>query len=97
MIGNYSWFLSFTKIKNDGEVLFGDNSKGKIIGIGNIGKYSFTFIENVCLKYDLLNISQLFDKSYKVVFDKIICVIESPCDDKVLFIGKNVLIYTPLI
>ncbi|KAH9680653.1 Integrase catalytic domain-containing protein [Citrus sinensis] len=37
MIGNYSWFSSFTKIENGGDVSFGDNSKGKIIGIGNVG------------------------------------------------------------
>ncbi|KAH9688106.1 Integrase catalytic domain-containing protein [Citrus sinensis] len=36
MTGNYSWFSSFTKIENGGDVSFGDNSKGKIIGIGNV-------------------------------------------------------------
>ena len=29
MTGNYAWFLSFTKIKNGGDVSFGDNSKGE--------------------------------------------------------------------
>ncbi|KAH9743236.1 hypothetical protein KPL70_003240 [Citrus sinensis] len=36
MTGNYSWFSSFTKIENGGDVSFGDNSKGKIIRIGNV-------------------------------------------------------------
>ncbi|KAH9762999.1 hypothetical protein KPL70_001024 [Citrus sinensis] len=36
MTGNYSWFSSFTKIENGGDVSFGDNSKRKIIGIGNV-------------------------------------------------------------
>ncbi|KAL9426286.1 hypothetical protein AB3S75_033127 [Citrus x aurantiifolia] len=36
MAGNYSWFSSFTKIENGGDVSFGNNSKGKIIGIGNV-------------------------------------------------------------
>ncbi|KAK9217771.1 hypothetical protein WN943_006399 [Citrus x changshan-huyou] len=36
MTRNYSWFSSFTKIENGGDVSFGDNSKGKIIGIGNV-------------------------------------------------------------
>ncbi|KAH9723261.1 Integrase catalytic domain-containing protein [Citrus sinensis] len=36
MTGNYSWFSSFTKIENGGDVSFGDNSKGKIIEIGNV-------------------------------------------------------------
>ncbi|KAH9751651.1 Integrase catalytic domain-containing protein [Citrus sinensis] len=46
MTGNYAWFSSFTKIENGGDVSFGDNSKGKIIGIGNVGKVSSTLIEN---------------------------------------------------
>ena len=40
MTGNYTWFSSFTKIENGGDVFFGDNSKGKILGIGNVGKVS---------------------------------------------------------
>ncbi|KAH9696622.1 hypothetical protein KPL71_023234 [Citrus sinensis] len=47
MTGNYAWFSSFTKIENGGDVSFGDNSKGKILGIGNVGKVSSTLIENV--------------------------------------------------
>ena len=80
MTGNYSWFSSFTKIENSGDVSFGDNPKGKIIGIDNIGKESSTLIENVCLvenlKHNLLSISQLCDKGYRVIFDKSKCVIE---------------------
>ena len=76
---NYAWFSSFTKIKNGGDASFGDNSKGNILGIGNVGKVSSTLIENVCvvgnLKHNLISISQLCDKGYKVVFDKFRCVI----------------------
>ncbi|KAH9705479.1 hypothetical protein KPL70_011888 [Citrus sinensis] len=46
MTGNYAWFSSFSKIKNSGDVSFGDNSKEKILGIGNVGKISSTLIEN---------------------------------------------------
>ncbi|KAH9780087.1 Integrase catalytic domain-containing protein [Citrus sinensis] len=46
MTGNYAWFSSFTKIENGGDVSFGDNSKGKILGIRNVGKVSSTLIEN---------------------------------------------------
>ncbi|KAH9744129.1 hypothetical protein KPL70_003555 [Citrus sinensis] len=35
MTENYAWFSSFTKIKNGGDVFFGDNSKGKILEIGD--------------------------------------------------------------
>ncbi|KAH9792991.1 Integrase catalytic domain-containing protein [Citrus sinensis] len=48
MTGNYSWFSSFTKIENGGDVSFGDNSKGKIIGIGNVG-YRVIFDESKCV------------------------------------------------
>ena len=72
MTGNYSWFSSFTKIENGRDVSFGDNSKGRIIGIGNVGNVSSTLIENVCLvenlKHNLLSISQLCDKGYRVIF-----------------------------
>ncbi|KAH9716423.1 hypothetical protein KPL71_021459 [Citrus sinensis] len=47
MTGNYAWFSSFTKIENGGDVSFGDNSKGKILGIRNVGKVSSTLIENI--------------------------------------------------
>ncbi|KAH9779804.1 Integrase catalytic domain-containing protein [Citrus sinensis] len=99
MTGNYSWFSSFTKIENGGDVSFGDNSRGKIIGIGNVGNVSSTLIENVCLvenlKHNLLSISQLCDKGYRVIFDESKCVIENACDGKVLFVGNRcVNVYT---
>ncbi|KAH9762966.1 hypothetical protein KPL70_001008 [Citrus sinensis] len=53
MTGNYAWFSSFTKIENGGDVSFGDNSKGKILGIGNVGKISSTLIENVLIRPNL--------------------------------------------
>lgn len=57
------------------------NSKGNIIGVGNVGKNYCTTIENVCLvdnlKHNLFSISQLCDKSSKVIFDKSKWVIEN--------------------
>ncbi|KAH9705964.1 hypothetical protein KPL70_012065 [Citrus sinensis] len=99
MTENYSWFSSFTKIENGGDVSFGDNSKRKIIGIGNVGNVSSTLIENVCLvenlKHNLLSISQLCDKGYRVIFDESKCVIENACAGKVLFVGNRcVNVYT---
>ncbi|KAH9699792.1 Integrase catalytic domain-containing protein [Citrus sinensis] len=93
MIGNYTWFSSFTKIENGGDVSFGDNSKGKILGIRNAGKVYSTLIENVYLvenlKHNLISISQLCNKGYKVIFDKFSCVIENSCDGKILFVGNR--------
>ena len=56
-------------------------------------------IENVCLvenlKHNLLSISQLCDKGYRVIFDESKCVIENACDGKVLFVGNRcVNVYT---
>ena len=80
--------------KDGGFVTFGDNSKGKIIGIGNVGKEPFPIIENVLLvdrlKHNLLSISQLCDKRNKVIFNKDICKIENTKDNKILFIGQRV-------
>ena len=51
---------------------FGDNGKGRIIGYGSIGNNSSSLIENVLLvdglKHNLLSISQLCDKDFKVIF-----------------------------
>ena len=70
MTGNYAWFSSFTKIENGGEISFEDNSKEKILGIGNVGKVFPTLIENVCLvenlKHNLISISQFVTKVIKL-------------------------------
>ena len=60
MTGDFSKFSTFTK-KDGGFVTFGDNAKGKIIGIGNVDNSPTPIIENVLLvdnlKYNLLSIS----------------------------------------
>jgi hypothetical protein len=65
MTGDTSLLSSITKI-NRGKVISGDNSKGKIIKVDNIGDKSSPSIEKVflvnSLKYNLLSISQLCDK-----------------------------------
>ncbi|XP_057496707.1 uncharacterized protein LOC130781518, partial [Actinidia eriantha] len=93
MTGDKSMFASLNP-KDGGFVTFGDNSKGKIIGIGNVGKEPSHIIENVLLvdglKHNLLSISQLCDKGNKVIFDKNMCTIENIKDDKTLFIGQRI-------
>ena len=53
-------FATLSKQKG-GHVTFGDNSKGKIIGVSNIGGNPSPLIENIFLvdkfKYNLLSIS----------------------------------------
>ena len=55
---------------------FGDNGKGRIIGHGSIGNNSSSLIENVLLvdglKHNLLSISQLCDKGFKVILNLLI-------------------------
>ena len=64
----------FTHIssKNSGHVTYGDNNKGKILGIEKIDTNPSTSIENVILvdglKHSLLSVSQLCDKGYLVSF-----------------------------
>ncbi|KAH9792992.1 Integrase catalytic domain-containing protein [Citrus sinensis] len=53
MTGNYSWFSSFTKIENGGDVSFGDNSKGKIIGIGNVVNTACYVLNRVLIRPNL--------------------------------------------
>jgi len=58
-------------------VTYGDNNKGKIVGVGKIGTNPSTFIKNVLLidglKHSLLSIYQLCDKGLLVSFDSHIC------------------------
>ena len=53
MTESYTWLSSFTMIENGGDVSFGDNSKEKILRIGNVDKVSSTLIENICLVENL--------------------------------------------
>src|SRR5438270_11573220 len=69
--------LSSLQHKDGGLVTFGDNNQCKVIGVGNVGQGKNPLIENVLLvdglTHNLLSISQLCDKGYKVLFDKNAC------------------------
>ena len=84
------------EMKDGGFVTFGDNTRGKIIGIGTIGDEKVN-ISNVLLvdglKHNLLSISQLCDKGYFVKFEASHCSILDPSTNEVAFMGfrsKNV-------
>jgi hypothetical protein len=66
------------KMKEGGNVKFGGNQSGKIIGTGTIGNSS-TSINNVWLvdglEQNLLSISQFYDNGYDVLFEKANCTI----------------------
>ncbi|VFQ77257.1 unnamed protein product [Cuscuta campestris] len=65
MIGDASKFRSLEYFKG-GNVVFGDNNKGRIIGSGTVGKDNATTVQNILLveglKHNLLSISQLCDR-----------------------------------
>jgi len=90
MTGDVSKFTTISP-KKSGHVTYGDNNKGKIIGVGKIGTSSSTPIENVLLvkglKHSLLSVSQLCDKGYKVSFDSEKCVIKHEHDKDIEHIG----------
>jgi hypothetical protein len=90
MIKDDIFFSSITKI-NGGKVIFVDNLKGKIIGVGNIGCKSSPLMEKMflvnSLKHNLLSISQLCDKGYIIMFDHVCCLILK--NDKVIFVGNR--------
>ncbi|RVW95596.1 hypothetical protein CK203_039084 [Vitis vinifera] len=92
MTGDESKFAFLTKRKG-GYVTFGDNSKGRIIGQGNIGNGTSSLIESVLLvdglKHNLLSTSQLCDKGFKVIFEASHCIIKDIQNDKTIFMGHK--------
>jgi len=81
MTGDKSNFVSIT-FKQEGHVTYGDNNKGRILGRGPIGDKSILIIHDVLYvegpKHNLLNISQLYDKGYQVIFKTNSCEICLP-------------------
>ena len=92
MTGDASRFISIS-LKQDGQVTYGDNNKGKILGKGTIGNASSFVIHDVLyvegLKHNLLNISQQCDRGYQVTFRTNSCEIRLPNSKDVLLIGKR--------
>ena len=92
MTGDISLFFDFVA-KKKGFVTYGDNNKGAILGKGSVGNPSSTTISDVLLveglKHNLISISQLCDKGYKVSFSKDCCLIENS-DKELVFKGLRV-------
>ena len=79
-------------LREGGYVTFGDNNKGRSMGEGNMGNQHKTQIKNVLyvdgLKHNLLSISQLCDKGFKIEFNKNWCLICEAKTDEVVHIGN---------
>jgi hypothetical protein len=74
MIENKKWFSSLTPLSHKEYVTFGDDKKGKMLGIGvlNVNDY-FTFNDVALmdrLRCNLLSVSQLCDADLSVLFRK---------------------------
>jgi len=92
MRGEKSMFLTLT-MKEGGNVKFGGNQSGKIIGIGNIGNSSIS-INNVWfvdgLEHNLLSISQFCGNGYNVMFGKTNCTVINNDDNSIVFKEKRI-------
>ena len=92
MTGDKEQFITLED-KRGGVVTFGDNGKGQIMGFGKIQITPSTFIENVLyvdgLKYNLISISQLCNKGFKVSFEASICTVSNPIDNSIIFVGNR--------
>ena len=88
-------FATLSRYHEGDTVTFGDDSNGKIISISYIKIGSFPLIENVVLvkglKYNLLSISQLCDRDFKINFDDFSCdILDKKTNACVLFrFSKN--------
>lgn len=93
MTGDYTKFTSL-KLKSKGYVTYGDNNRGKILGIGKIGASPFTTIDDVLyvegLKHNLISISQLCDKGFRVNFIKEKCIIENEASPEEKLVGNRI-------
>ena len=97
MTRDESKFAFLTKRKG-GYVTFGYNSKGRIIGQGNIGNGTSSLIESVLLvdglKHNLLSIIQLCDKGFKVIFEASHYIIKDIKNDKPSSWAIDVIMFT---
>lgn len=79
MTGEEQKLLSLTPLKR-GIVSFENGKKGTVIGIEKIGRTEAKASEEVYhvdgLKYNLLSISQLYDKGSKVTFTSVGCKVK---------------------
>ncbi|CAN0838933.1 Retrovirus-related Pol polyprotein from transposon TNT 1-94 [Linum grandiflorum] len=85
--------FSKLELHKGGKVTFGDNTKGRILGQGSIGKSPDPVFLNVLLvenlKHNLLSISQFCDSSNKVIFEQNHCFIERISDNKIILTGTR--------
>jgi hypothetical protein len=76
MTDDKKWFSSPTPLSHKEYVTFGDDKKGKVLGIGVINVNNFFTLNDVTLvdrlRYNLLSVSQLVDADLSVFFANLI-------------------------
>jgi hypothetical protein len=74
MIKNKKWFFGLTPLSHKEYVTFGDDKKGKVLGIGAIKVNDYFTLNDVALvdklRYNLLSVSRLVDADLDVLFCK---------------------------
>jgi hypothetical protein len=74
MTSDKKWFSSLTPLSHKEYVTFGDDKKGKVLGTDIIKVNDHFILNDVTLvdklKYNLLNVSQLVDSDFDVLFCK---------------------------
>ena len=90
MTGDRTLFSHLSKKKGK-DVIFGDSSRGKVIGIGIIEVNNIKICDVLLvdgLKYNLLSISQLCDFGYHVKFLKNGCDVFDSLNERVLHASR---------
>ena len=93
MTGERSMFSSYSPTTNSNDnIVFGDNSKGEVIGLGKVAISLNHSISNVLhvdsLSYNLLSVSQLYEMGYNCLFtDKGVEVFKRE-DASIVFMGR---------
>jgi hypothetical protein len=93
MIGEKSMFSSYSPTTNSNEsIIFGDNSKGEVIGLGKVAITLDHVITNVLhvdsLKYNLLSVSQLCEMGYNYLFTEKGVEVSKREDSSIVFMGR---------
>ena len=72
MTGNDKWFSSLTPTRHKEYIIFGDNGKGKVRGVGAVRVSDRFTLREVALVsnlgFNLLSVSQLLDEGFEVRF-----------------------------
>jgi hypothetical protein len=102
MTGDKSMFTSYTPMPSSNEnIVFGDNARGDVIGLGNIAitlEHSITNVLHVdTLSYNLLFVPQLCDMGYNCLFTNVDIIVFKSEDASIPFVchqkGQLYLVY----